>query len=82
MASAGPVAIFVFLAALGALANAGTELAKGGKIEDVIGKNLTPFIGAAVARGFGNAGTAVFAASTGTVINPQIELIYTIWYII
>jgi len=64
-------------AALGALANAGTELAKGGKIEDVIGKNLTPFIGAAVARGFGNAGTAVFAASTGTVINPQIELIYT-----
>jgi hypothetical protein len=47
------------------------------KIDAVI-KNLTPFIfNRVLQQGFGNAGSAVFAAATGTVINPQLELIYT-----
>ena len=62
---------------LGAAADAGVSIAAGGKIEDVIGKNLSPFILSQVAKGFGDAGIALFASGTGTVINPQLELIYT-----
>lgn len=62
---------------LGAAADAGVSISAGGKIEDVIGRNLSPFILSQIARGFGDAGIALFAAGTGTVINPQLELIYT-----
>jgi hypothetical protein len=64
-------------AAIGALADAGTSITSGGDISKIIGSNLSPFIAAQIARGFGNAGAAVFAAATGTVTNPQLELIYT-----
>lgn len=42
-----------------------------------MGRNLTPFIASQLARGFGDAGVALFASATGTVVNPQLELIYT-----
>jgi hypothetical protein len=64
-------------AGLAALADAGRSIASGGDIAKVIGGNLSPFILSQLARGFGNAGSAVFAAATGTVTNPQLELIYT-----
>lgn len=64
-------------AAFGAGVDAGTSISSGGDISKVIGSNLSPFIAAQIARGFGNAGAAVFAAATGTVTNPQLELIYT-----
>jgi len=62
---------------LGAAADAGVSIAAGGKAADIIGKNLSPFILSQIARGFGDAGVALFASGTGTVINPQLELIYT-----
>lgn len=41
-------------------------------------QNLTPFILNNVLKNtFGNAGAGVFAAGTGTVANPQLEMIYT-----
>jgi hypothetical protein len=47
------------------------------KIEDAV-KNLTPFILNSVLKNkFGNAGAGIFAAGTGTVLNPQLEMIYT-----
>jgi hypothetical protein len=50
---------------------------QGDKIKETV-RNLTPFIASRALQSFaGNAGTAVFAAATGTVINPQLELIYT-----
>ena len=50
---------------------------QGDKLKETI-KNITPFIASRALQNFGgNAGTAVFAAATGTVINPQLELIYT-----
>lgn len=64
-------------AGLGALAEAGRSIASGGDISKIVGSNLSPFIASQLARGFGNAGAAVFAAATGTVTNPQLELIYT-----
>ena len=64
-------------AAFGSGVDAGTSISSGGDISKIIGSNLSPFIAAQIARGFGNAGAAVFAAATGTVTNPQLELIYT-----
>lgn len=69
------------LALLGAAA-AGYSYLRGkdnDTIKKELTKNLTPFI---TSRGlnnlFGsNAGTALFAAASGTVVNPQLELIYT-----
>jgi hypothetical protein len=69
------------LALLGAAA-AGYSYLKGKDSETIkkeLTKNLSPFI---LSKGlnnlFGqNAGTALFAAASGTVINPQLELIYT-----
>ena len=50
---------------------------QGDKLKETI-KNITPFIASRALQNFGgNAGTAVFASATGTVINPQLELIYT-----
>lgn len=47
------------------------------KIQDTV-KNLTPFILNNVLRNkFQNAGAGLFAAGTGTVINPQLEMIYS-----
>lgn len=62
---------------LGAAADAGLSIASGSKVSDVVGKNLTPFVLSQLLKGFGNAGIALFASGTGTVINPQLELIYT-----
>jgi hypothetical protein len=69
---------------IGAAADAGMSIAKssGGARDEVVRdmlKNLTPFIGSQIAQRpeFGNAGIAVFASNTGTVINPQLELIYS-----
>lgn len=42
-----------------------------------LAKNLTPFILSQGLRRFGNAGLALFAAASGTTINPQLELIYS-----
>jgi hypothetical protein len=39
--------------------------------------NLSPFLAAKIAQQFGGSGLAVFASASGTVINPQIELIYS-----
>ncbi len=50
---------------------------QGDKLKETI-RNITPFIASRALQNFGgNAGTAVFASATGTVINPQLELIYT-----
>ena len=62
---------------LGAAADAGVSIAGGGKIQDVIGKNLSPFVLSQVLKQFGDAGVALFASATGNVVNPQLELIYT-----
>jgi len=62
---------------LGAAADAGVSIANGSKIENVVGKNLSPFVLSQVLKGFGDAGVALFASATGNVINPQLELIYT-----
>lgn len=67
---------------LGAGVEAGRSIlnASGNEKGAVIGemsKNLTPFIASQFAKNFGDAGIALFASSTGTVINPQLELIYT-----
>jgi hypothetical protein len=47
-------------------------------IKKELTKNLSPFI---LSKGLeaigGNAGRAIFSAGTGTVVNPQLELIYT-----
>jgi len=54
-----------------------TEMKEGDRLKGVI-SNLTPFIASRALQKFGgNAGAAVFAAASGTVINPQLELIYT-----
>lgn len=44
---------------------------------DFLGKNLTPFIVQQGLSKFGDAGVALFAAQSGTVVNPQLELIYS-----
>jgi hypothetical protein len=50
---------------------------QGDKIRETV-KNITPFIASRALQNFGgNAGAAVFAAATGTVVNPQLEMIYT-----
>lgn len=66
---------------LGAAADAGMSMVNSSgdvntKLNEM-GKNLTPFIASQFAKNFGDAGIALFASSTGTVINPQLELIYT-----
>jgi hypothetical protein len=49
--------------------------------EDRVGqvfKNITPFIINSLLRNkFGNAGAGIYAAASGTVINPQMEMIYS-----
>jgi hypothetical protein len=64
-----------------AAAGAGYSKVKGKSGQERINEtieNLTPFIlNRALQQGFGNSGAAVFAAATGTVTNPQLELIYT-----
>lgn len=67
---------------IGAATDAGLTIAKssGAARDQVIremSKNLTPFIGSQIAQRFGDAGIAIFASNTGTVVNPQLELIYT-----
>lgn len=43
-----------------------------------LGKNLTPFFVSRFLQSVaGNAGSAIFAAGSGTVVNPQLELLYT-----
>jgi hypothetical protein len=47
------------------------------RVEDAV-KNLTPFIlNSFLRKQFGNQGAGIYAAGTGTVINPQLEMIYT-----
>ena len=67
---------------LGAGADAGRSIlnASDNERNAVIGemsKNLTPFIASQLSKGFGDAGTALFASATGTAVNPQLELIYS-----
>lgn len=72
----GPLALFG--AAADALKNApGISNMDSQNIGQFLGKNLSPFIFQQLASNFGNAGVAVFAAATGTVVNPQLELIYS-----
>ena len=62
-----------------AAATAGYSQIKGSsnKIENAV-KNLTPFIlNSFLTKQFGNQGAGIYAAGTGTVINPQLEMIYT-----
>ncbi len=62
-----------------AAATAGYSQIKGGsnRIENAV-KNLTPFIlNSFLTKQFGNQGAGIYAAGTGTVINPQLEMIYT-----
>jgi hypothetical protein len=47
------------------------------KIGSSLMQNLSPFILQQISSRFGNAGIAVFAAAFGTVVNPQLELIYS-----
>jgi hypothetical protein len=43
-----------------------------------LGENLTPFFVSRFLQSVaGNAGSAIFAAGSGTVVNPQLELLYT-----
>jgi hypothetical protein len=67
---------------LGAAAEAGKSIANASgdqrnAVLNQMGRNLTPFIASQVAKRFGDAGVAIFASATGTVVNPQLELIYT-----
>jgi len=67
-------------AGLGALADAGRSLKDSrdsGDITQFAVKNLSPFILNKLTGLAGDAGRAVFAGLTGTVVNPQLELIYT-----
>jgi len=66
------------LALLGAAAAGYSQFKDSSTMASDITKNLTPFIASRALQRFGgNAGLAVFAAASGTVINPQLELIYT-----
>jgi hypothetical protein len=70
------------LSYLGALSDAFSKIPGASKMDsreigEKIGQNLSPFIFSELARLGGNAGLAVFAAGTGTVVNPQLELIYS-----
>ena len=69
------------LALLGAAAAGYSSIIQGpNSVESkakLISKNLTPFVVSRALQGFGNAGLAVFAAASGTVVNPQLELIYS-----
>lgn len=62
-----------------AAAGAGySQISGSGEKTKTLMKNLTPFILNNVLKNtFGNAGAGVFAAGTGTVVNPQLEMIYT-----
>jgi hypothetical protein len=69
-------------ALLGAAADATNQFAGISKMDlksagAMIAKNLSPFIFQQISSAFGNAGIAVFAAASGTVVNPQLELIYS-----
>lgn len=72
------------LAAAGAIFDIGKSLVNDFKSDQSLTKtitnaisNLSPFLAARVAQQFGDTGLAVFSAATGTVLNPQIELLYT-----
>jgi len=67
---------------LGAAAEAGRSIANASgdqrnAVLNQMGRNLTPFIASQITKRFGDAGVAIFASATGTVVNPQLELIYT-----
>lgn len=67
-------------AKLGALADAGKSLKDvrdSGSFAQFAGRNLSPFVLNALTNFAGDAGRAVFAGLTGTVVNPQLELLYS-----
>ena len=57
------------------------DLKKGGltkeNIAKTIGGNISPFLYAGLKKTLGSAGTNLFTAFTGQVMNPQLELLYT-----
>lgn len=69
----------------GALADAGKSVIDEYKQSDSLlkalgsigGQNLSPFVGSFLSDLAGDQGRAVFAAATGTVVNPQLEVIYS-----
>lgn len=65
-------------AALGAAADLAGSMVSDGKFDfEAIAKNASPFIANMISNKFGNAGVSIFAAATGTVQNPQMEMIYS-----
>ena len=74
-----------FLATAGALADAGESIIEKYQQSDSLvkalgsigGQNLSPFVGSFLSDLAGDQGRAVFAAATGTVVNPQLEVIYS-----
>lgn len=47
------------------------------ELGSIIGKGITPFVAAGLQKIFGDQGSFAFQNLTGTVINPQLELLYT-----
>lgn len=65
-------------ALLGAASDLAGSMMNNGKFDfETLGKNVSPFIASMIAGRTGNAGLSIFAAATGTVQNPQMEMIYT-----
>ena len=65
-------------AAVGAFADLASSMkTENGFDIESIAKNASPFIANLISNKFGNAGVSIFAAATGTVQNPQVEMIYT-----
>ena len=56
-----------------------SDMLKSGSMEagaEILGKNISPFAAQAIRSKFGDQGDLLFSAATGTVMNPQLELLY------
>jgi len=56
-----------------------SDMMKSGSMQElagILGKNVSPFAAQAIRSKFGDQGDLLFSAATGTVMNPQLELLY------